>query len=81
MVRTPLHPLNDIREAIDGIGSVIDSANFADFTPSWGMQRAVERGLEIISDASRSISDELKQTEAAIPWRQIAAIGNLLRHE
>jgi uncharacterized protein with HEPN domain len=45
------------------------------------MQRAVERGLEIISEASRHVPDDLKALAADIPWRQIAAIGNLLRHE
>ena len=45
------------------------------------MQRAVERGLEIISEASRNVTDEYKALAPEIPWRQIAAIGNLLRHE
>jgi uncharacterized protein with HEPN domain len=37
--------------------------------------------LEIISEASRHIPPEMKARAANIPWRQIAAIGNLLRHE
>ncbi len=45
------------------------------------MQRAVERGLEIISEASRHLPADLKAMTPDIPWRQIAAIGNLLRHE
>ena len=45
------------------------------------MQRAVERGLEIISKASRHVPDDLKAIAPNIPWRQIAAIGNMLRHE
>jgi uncharacterized protein with HEPN domain len=45
------------------------------------MQRAVERGLEIISEASRHIPPDLKASAPDIPWRQISAIGNLLRHE
>jgi uncharacterized protein with HEPN domain len=45
------------------------------------MQRAVERGLEIISEASRHVPPDLQAPETEIPWRQIAAIGNLLRHE
>lgn len=43
--------------------------------------RAVERGLEIISEASRHVTPDLKARTPHIPWRQIAAIGNLLRHE
>jgi len=45
------------------------------------MQRAVERGLEIISEASRHVPPDLQMLAAEIPWRQIAAIGNLLRHQ
>jgi uncharacterized protein with HEPN domain len=51
------------------------------FANSWAMQRAVERGLEIISEASRHVPDDLKALAPNTPWRQIAAIGNLLRHE
>jgi uncharacterized protein with HEPN domain len=42
---------------------------------------SVGGGLEIISEASRHIPDDLKELAPDIPWRQIAAIGNLLRHE
>jgi len=45
------------------------------------MQRAVERALEIISEASRHIPADYKALEPQIPWPQIAAIGNLMRHE
>ncbi len=68
-------------EAIDGIDGVISGADFEAFVNAWGMQRAVERGLEIISEASRHLPPDLTASEPDIPWRQIAAIGNLLRHE
>ena len=81
MARTVLLRLADISEAIDGIQALVSGSTFDDFSNSWGMQRAVERGLEIISEASRHIPDDLKALAPDIPWRQIAAIGNLLRHE
>jgi uncharacterized protein with HEPN domain len=37
--------------------------------------------LEIISEATRHIPADYKALAPEIPWRQIAAIGNLLRHE
>ncbi|MFA6020513.1 MAG: HepT-like ribonuclease domain-containing protein [Rhodospirillales bacterium] len=55
--------------------------DFSDYSDNWAMQRAVERGLEIISEASRHIPEDIKGLAPEIPWRQIAAIGNLLRHE
>ena len=41
---------------------------------------AVIRCLEIISEASRRLSDELKARHPDIPWRDIAAAGNFYRH-
>ncbi|HEB79602.1 MAG TPA: DUF86 domain-containing protein [Rhodospirillales bacterium] len=45
------------------------------------MRRAVERGIEIISEASRQIPPEMKSNYPDIHWQEIASIGNLLRHE
>ena len=44
--------LEDIVEAIDGIEQLLAGAGLQDFSVSWPMQRAVERGLEIISEAA-----------------------------
>ncbi len=41
---------------------------------------AVTRCLEIISEASRRLSDELKARHAEMPWREMAAAGNFYRH-
>jgi uncharacterized protein with HEPN domain len=40
-----------------------------------------QRAIEIISEATRRLPDELKATRPEIEWRSIAAIGNVLRHE
>jgi uncharacterized protein with HEPN domain len=41
---------------------------------------AVIRSLEIISEASRRLTDELKARHPQMPWREIAAAGNFYRH-
>jgi uncharacterized protein with HEPN domain len=73
--------LDDIREALEGIRQTLESVAFEQFAATWHLQRAVERGLEIISEASRSLSGDLKALAPEIPWSSIAAIGNILRHE
>ncbi len=42
---------------------------------------AVTRCLEIISEASRRVSDDLKTRHPAIEWKQMAAAGNIYRHD
>ena len=41
---------------------------------------AVTRCLEIISEASRRLSDDAKARHDGIPWKQIAGAGNIYRH-
>jgi uncharacterized protein with HEPN domain len=38
------------------------------------------RALEIISEASRRLPDELKVRYPAVPWQRIAGAGNVYRH-
>ncbi len=42
---------------------------------------AVIRCLEIISEASRRLPDELKARHPSIQWRDMAAAGNIYRHD
>ena len=45
------------------------------------VQQVVERNIEIISEASRRIPDHMKADHPLVPWRSIAGIGNVLRHD
>ena len=42
---------------------------------------ATIRCLEIISEASRRLSNSLKARHPAIPWREMAGAGNIYRHD
>jgi uncharacterized protein with HEPN domain len=41
---------------------------------------AIIRCLEVISEASRRLSGELKSRHPYIPWAEMAAAGNIYRH-
>ena len=42
---------------------------------------ATTRCLEIVSEASRRVSAEMKARHASVPWPIIAAAGNVYRHD
>jgi len=73
--------LNDIIRAIDGAEMTIEGVKFATFQSVYHMARTAERSIEIISAASRHIPQTLKDQYPEIPWKQIAGIGNILRHD
>ena len=73
--------LNEILGAITGIEDAVRDQTKASFATSWMLPRALERGVEIISEAIRHIPDEILATRADMPWAEIRAIGNLIRHE
>jgi uncharacterized protein with HEPN domain len=80
MVRTLIPRLTDIVEAIDRIHSVLRDTPLEAFEADWQKQWLIERGVLIISEASRHLSDELKARHPEIPWSKVAGIGNVLRH-
>ena len=42
---------------------------------------AATRALEIISEASRKLSAELKDRHPALPWKDMAGAGSIYRHD
>lgn len=73
--------LAEIREAIQGIETHTAGKSLADFQKDWLLRLAIQRDLEIISEAARHIPDELLGHAPDVPWKRIRGIGNILRHE
>jgi uncharacterized protein with HEPN domain len=73
--------LADIVSEIDSIEAAASGRSLQDFKREWQLKRAIGRGLEIISEAPRRIPTELRDTRPDVPWKQVFALGNLLRHE
>ena len=72
--------LAHIDEAIDNIRQMLAGRTRAAFVEDMMLRLAVERSLEIISEASRHIPPDLKASEQTINWRRLADLGNWLRH-
>lgn len=75
-----VYRLNDIIDAIDHINNLLLNKNYQSFISDKFVKAAFERFLEILSEASRHIPDEMKAARSDIPWRRIADVGNVLRH-
>jgi uncharacterized protein with HEPN domain len=68
MVARSLIPrLTDIVEAIERINGVLENMSLEAFETDWQRQWLVERGVEIISEASRHLTDEMKARHPEIP--------------
>jgi uncharacterized protein with HEPN domain len=82
MVKRKVGPvLAEILEAIEGIETHTAGKSLADFQRDWLLRLAVQRALEIISEASRHLPDELLSHAPDVPWKKIRGIGNVLRHD
>jgi uncharacterized protein with HEPN domain len=72
--------LADIIEAIERIRRVLGGVTLEAFEQNWEKRWLVERGIEVISEASRHLTDDIKERRTEIPWSKVAGIGNVLRH-
>jgi len=72
--------LLNIIECIEWIQSYTSSGE-EEFMKSRLIQDAVNRNLEIIGEATKRISGELKDQNKDIPWRQMAGLRDVLIHD
>ena len=80
VTRSPAARLTDIVEASELIRHDMEGVTLDAFKPDIHKRWFVERGIEIISEASRRLPDDLKARHPQIPWQKVAGIGNVLRH-
>jgi uncharacterized protein with HEPN domain len=73
--------LRDMAHHIDLAASFAAGFDYDTFRADPRTVYAVTRCLEIISEASRRLPDELKARHPAIAWREMAAAGNIYRHD
>jgi uncharacterized protein with HEPN domain len=73
--------LRDILHHIDLAGHFAAGFDQVSFKGDLKTVYAVTRCLEIISEASRRLPDDLKARHPSIGWKQMAAAGNVYRHD
>jgi uncharacterized protein with HEPN domain len=73
--------LRDILFHIDLAAQLVAGFDRDTFKSDLRTLYAVTRCLEIISEASRRLPDDLKARHPAIAWKQMAGAGNVYRHD
>jgi uncharacterized protein with HEPN domain len=79
--KDPLQRFEDILENIARIERYTPGMNAAEFMRDRMVYDAVERCLERISEAAKKLGASGEEYCPGIPWAEIRALGNFLRHE
>jgi len=73
--------LADIIEAMAKIQRYTDGLTFESFAANEMVVDAVNRNLEIIGEAARSIPESIRNSNPQIPWQRMIGLRNMVIHE
>lgn len=71
----------DMHDAAVGVVEILRGKRYSDFRIDRSLRWATERGIEIVGQAARLVSDEFKEAHPEIPWSGIVAQRHVLAHE
>jgi uncharacterized protein with HEPN domain len=73
--------LRDIEQHINLATAFVEGLDYEAFRHDTRTVYAVVRCLEIISEASRRLPEEMKARSPSIAWKNMASAGNVYRHD
>lgn len=79
MSRSDVQRVADIVEAGNQLAELV-TAGRSSFDADWIRQRAAERLLEIIGEASNALSERCQSEHADVDWRHVVNLRHLLAH-
>jgi uncharacterized protein with HEPN domain len=79
--KSPRARLLHIRDEIEGVAMIVCGLSFAQYQGSYMHRRAVERAVQIVSEAAKALPQDFLAKYPNAPWSAIIGIGNILRHE
>ena len=80
-MRKPEVYLNDILRSINKVQNYSGDISFEEFKEKEMVQDAVLRNLEIIGEATKNISVDIREEYPDIEWRKIACLRDILIHD
>jgi len=79
--KNPRARLLHIRDEIEGVAMIVGGLSFVQYQGSYLHRRAVERAVQIVSEAAKALPPDFLAKYPDAPWSSIIGIGNILRHE
>jgi uncharacterized protein with HEPN domain len=73
--------LTHMIDAIRAVKRYLDNVPEAEFRSNEMLQDAVIRQIQVLGEACKRLSAELKEAHADIPWRDIAGMRDKLVHD
>lgn len=73
--------LNDLREAIQRIQIYLGGISYEEFLDDPKTQDAVIRNIEVIGEAAKGVSEQVREAQQHIPWRNMAGMRDRLIHD
>lgn len=78
--RRNLDYLNDIREAIHRILTYTAGLTYQQFMEDIKTQDAVVRNLEIIGEATKNLSMNIRKSHSKVPWKELMGMRDKMIH-
>jgi uncharacterized protein with HEPN domain len=79
--KSPRARLLHIRDEIEGVAMIVRGLSFVQYQGSYMHRRAVERAVQIVSEAAKALPPDSLAKHPSAPRTAIIGIGNILRHE
>ncbi len=73
--------LMHIRDALHEVQTFIQGESYESFLENRMVQNAVMRSFEVVGEAARRISTELREAHPEVPWRLMSDFRNKLIHD
>ena len=73
--------IEDMLTSMQRIEEYIGEMEFRDFNMNYLIVDAIIRNFEIIGEASKNITPEIKDKYPEIPWKKMYGLRNLIGHE
>jgi uncharacterized protein with HEPN domain len=73
--------LRHIRDSLHDVQTFVRGESYESFLENRMVQNAVNRSFEVVSEAARRTSAELREAHPEVPWRLMSDFRNKLIHD